>query len=119
MKLALTMASGSGLGANGVNFGLMRHRKDLGVSRCEEERRREARRQAFLVRTVSLGSRSLLRSVASATVVVVWGAKPGAGKAVSRFVSSRSASMSGVASSHVQHKSQFPGGSGGKQKTGF
>jgi hypothetical protein len=44
--------------------------------------------------------------------MVVWGAKQDAGKAASRFVSSRSVRISGVASSHEQHTSQFPGGSG-------
>jgi hypothetical protein len=32
--LALTRASGLGLGASGVGFGLLRQREDLGVSRC-------------------------------------------------------------------------------------
>jgi hypothetical protein len=48
--------------------------------------------------------------MASATAMAVWGAKPGAGNAVSRFVSSRSVRKFGVASSHEQHTGQFPGG---------
>jgi hypothetical protein len=52
-------------------------------------------------------------------VMVVRGAKSGAGKAVSRFVSSRSVSISGVASSHEQHTSQFPGSSGGSTKQDY
>jgi hypothetical protein len=49
-------------------------------------------------------------------VMVIWGAKPGAGKAVSRFVFSRSVSISGIASSHERLTSQFPRSSGESKK---
>jgi len=41
--------------------------------------------------------------------MVVWGAKPDAGKAVSRFASPRSVRISCAASSYEQHSSQFTG----------
>ena len=34
IKLALTLASGLGLGASDVGFGLLQMREDPGVSRC-------------------------------------------------------------------------------------
>ena len=43
------------------------------------------------------------KRAASATVMVAWGAKPGAGKAVSRFVSSRSARKPRVEYFHERH----------------